>query len=120
MDARRVVVGRPLLVAAGLVALLMLGLLSTQVVLLTDQLRTVRTQLFVAQQQAARAFPLLDAVRPLAGDAGRSLPALRRAARRPDGLVRVATPLVASLRAADASAPARARFTLASVLLNAR
>ena len=120
MDARPVVVGRPLLVAAGVVSLLLLGLLATQVVLLTDQLRTIRTQRSIAQQQAARAFPLLDAVRPLAGDARGSLPALRSGARRLDGLVRGATPLVAELRAADAPGAARATIALASMLLRAR
>ena len=104
----------------GIFAFVMLGLLATQIVLLTDQLRTVRTQRSIAERQAARTLPLLDAVRPLVGDTRSSLPELRRGASRLGRLVRGATPLVSDLRSARAPEAARATLALASMLLGAR
>jgi hypothetical protein len=118
--AQQMTFSRPLMIGIGIVAFVMLGLLATQIVLLTDQLRTVRTQRSIAEQQAARTLPLLDAVRPLVGDTSSSLPELRRGASRLGRLVRRATPLVSDLRSARAPEAARATLALASTLLGAR
>jgi hypothetical protein len=108
------------MIAAAVFGALMLGLLATQIVLLTDQLRTVRTQRSIAERQAARTLPLLDAIEPLVGDTRSSLPELRRGAGRLDRLIRGAGPLIADLRAARAPEAARATLALATVLLDAR
>jgi hypothetical protein len=120
MAPGQITFSRPLLVGFGVFAVLMLALLGAQIVLLTDQLRTVRTQREIAEKQAARSLPLLDAVRPLVDDTRSSLPQLRRGAGRLDLLVRDATPLIGDLRSARAPEAARATLALASVLLDAR
>src|ERR1700710_1415094 len=75
-------------------ALGMIGLLATQIVLLEDQRRTVRTQRAIAQRQIRQAPPVLKAVRPLVRDARDAQPFLRQAGGRLDRLTRNATPLV--------------------------
>jgi hypothetical protein len=119
-DSSQITLPRPLLIGFGVFAVLMLCLLAAQIVLLSDQLRTVRTQRSIAERQAARTLPLLDAIAPLVRDSRSSAPELRRGAGRLDRLVRGAIPLVADLRAARAPEAARATLALASVLLDAR
>ena len=94
-------------------------LLVSQVVLLEDQRRTVRSQLAIAERQSRQALPLLEAVRPLVSDVRAAQPLLRQAGRRLDRLTSSATPLVNDLRAARAGDAARATITLADDLLDA-
>ena len=118
--AKEMTLSRPLKIGMGIFAFVMLGLLATQIVLLTDQLRTIRTSRAIAERQAARTLPILDAVQPLVGDTRSSLPGLRRGASRLERLVRGATPLVSDLRSARAPEAVRATLALASTLLGAR
>jgi hypothetical protein len=106
-------------IAAAAFALGMIALLATQIVLLEDQRRTVRTQRAIAQRQIREALPVLEAVRPLLGGARAAQPALRETGGRIDRLTRAATPLVTDLRAARAGDAARATIALANDLLGA-
>jgi hypothetical protein len=118
-DSIQIAVPRRLWMALGLFAVLMLGLLATQVVLIADQDRTVRTQRAIAQGQAARAFPLLDALQPLVRDVHGSLPQARALGRRGGRLVRETSGLVADVRSANPAAALQATIALADTLLRA-
>jgi hypothetical protein len=106
-------------IAIAAFALGMIGLLATQIVLLEDQRRTVRTQRAIAQRQIRQALPVLKAVRPLVRDARAARPFLRQAGGRLDRLTRNATPLVTDLRVARAGDAVRAAITVANDLLDA-
>jgi hypothetical protein len=107
------------LVAAGLLGLVMAGLLATNVVLIASQLDVVRDQRRVADRQEARLRPLLDATAPLVEDTRRTLPRARGTARRVDRLTRAATPLAEEVRRTALVPATRRAATLTADLVRA-
>lgn len=118
-DPARVTFPRGAWLALSIFGVLMLGSLLTQLALIEDQRRTVRTQRAIAERQAREALPLLRALRPLAGDARTAVPGVKRLGGRVERLTRQATPLVADLRSADAGEVVRGLGTLTGAMLDA-
>jgi hypothetical protein len=106
-------------VALAVFALAQIGLLAAQLLVIEDQRQTLRKQREIAQIQARRSRPVLEAAQPLARDALAALPELRAGGARLDALMRSAAPLVADLRSARAGDAARATIVLAGRLLEA-
>jgi hypothetical protein len=115
----RVALPRAAWVLAALFGVAMVGLLATQVVLIEDQRRTVRTQREIAERQSRQALPLLEALRPLVDDVHGSLPEARVTGRRAGRLARDASALVADVRSAEPASALRATVALAGTLLRA-
>lgn len=106
--------------ALGLFAVLMVGSLATQILLLEDQRTTVDRQLAVAAKQLDAIDPLLREARPFVEESRAALPQSRRLTREALPLVESATPLVQELDRARAGEQLEAAGALARSLLDAR
>lgn len=94
----------------GVFGVVMVAVLGVQLALIEDQRSTTDAQLRTAVRQAARSIPLMEQVRPLADDARRARPALRR-------LGKDAGVLLEDLRSADPATALEAIRRLASDVL---
>lgn len=107
-------------VALGLFAVLLVGGLATQILLLEDQRTTVDKQLAVAAKQLDQIEPLLRDVKPLVEDTRAGLPRTQRLTREALPLVQAAQPVVEDLDRARVGEQLQAVGALARSLLDAR
>lgn len=110
----------PLWIALGVFAVVLLGGLTTQILLLEDQRTTVDRQLAVAAKQLDQVEPLLRDVQPLVEDTRVGLPRAQRLTHEALPLVEAATPVVTELDRARVGEQLQAAGALARSLLDAR
>lgn len=110
----------PLWIGLGLFAVVLLGGLATQILLLEDQRTTVDRQLAVAAKQLDQVEPLLRDVKPLVDDTRAGLPRSQKLTREALPLVQAATPVVTELDRARVGEQLQAAGALARSLLDAR
>jgi hypothetical protein len=115
----RVSLPRHVYVLAALFAVLMLGLLAFQLVMINDQRTTTDEQLAIQARQSARAIPVLDRTRPLIDQVNDALPETQRLGRDLQALTREARPLVEELDDAQVDENLRAAGALAATLIDA-
>ncbi|HWT92963.1 MAG TPA: hypothetical protein VN238_08210 [Solirubrobacteraceae bacterium] len=122
----RITLPLPLWIALGLFALVLVGGLTTQILLLEDQRTTVDRQLAVAAKQLDQVEPLLRDVQPLVRDVQplvedtrKGLPRSQQLTREALPLVQAATPLVTELDRARVGEQLQAAGALARSLLDA-
>ena len=105
--------------ALGLVALLLVGGIFTQLAVVEDQRRINKEQRGLIERQVRETLPLIQDSRPLVRETLEGLPQTRRTARRLAGLAAEATPLVEDLDDAGLDSSVRAGRALAETLLGA-
>jgi hypothetical protein len=106
-------------VLAGAFALIMLGLLAAQLIMINDQRTTTDEQLAIQARQSARAIPLLDSTKPLIERVEDALPETKRLGEQAQQLAKEARPVIDELDDAQIDENLRAAGALAASLLDA-